>query len=205
MSLKFILYKIYYSAPRKIKCKFFIYWNRFIFWLAGVNFQDNMRVYNKFYIHTDQLSTITIGKNFEYSSGNNTNRLARNLMGGICAENATINIGNNVGISSSSIRAKHSITIKDNVKIGADCIILDTDSHSLNYLTRRTKNEGKSAVCAPIVIEEDVLIGTRCIILKGVTIGARSIIGAGSVVTKSIPSDSIAAGNPCKVIRTFTY
>ena len=55
-----------------------------------------------------------------------------------------------------------------------------------------------------IEIEDDVLIGTRCIILKGVTIGARSVIGSGSIVTKSIPSDCIAAGNPCKVIRSVS-
>lgn len=58
-----------------------------------------------------------------------------------------------------------------------------------------------TAKSKPIVIEDDVMIGTRCIILKGVTIGARSVIGSGSVVTKSIPADSIAAGNPCRVIR----
>ena len=51
------------------------------------------------------------------------------------------------------------------------------------------------------MIEDDVLIGARCIILKGVHIGARSVIGAGSVVAKDIPSDCIAAGNPCKVIK----
>jgi len=51
------------------------------------------------------------------------------------------------------------------------------------------------------VIEDDVWIGANCQILKGVTIGARTVIGAGSVVTKSIPTDCIAAGNPCKVIR----
>jgi acetyltransferase-like isoleucine patch superfamily enzyme len=50
------------------------------------------------------------------------------------------------------------------------------------------------------VIEDDVLIGARCIILKGVSIGARSIIGAGSIVVKNIPEDCIAAGNPCVVI-----
>ena len=57
--------------------------------------------------------------------------------------------------------------------------------------------EGKSE--NPIVIEDDVWIGAHSIILKGVTIGARSIIGAGSIVTKDIPCDCIAAGNPCKV------
>lgn len=62
-------------------------------------------------------------------------------------------------------------------------------------------NDTGIAASAPIVIEDDVLIGTRCIILKGVTIGARSIIAAGSVVTKSIPADCIAGSNPCKVIK----
>lgn len=54
---------------------------------------------------------------------------------------------------------------------------------------------------ASVTIEDDVWIGANCIILKDVTIGARSVIGAGSVVTKSIPADCIAAGNPCRVIR----
>nr|WP_239472900.1 DapH/DapD/GlmU-related protein [Bacteroides caecigallinarum] len=79
---------------------------------------------------------------------------------------------------------------------------MDTDCHCVNYLSRRDpKIDGPQCGSSPIVIEDDVLIGTRCIILKGVTIGARSIIAAGSVVTKSIPSDSIAAGNPAKVVR----
>ena len=58
---------------------------------------------------------------------------------------------------------------------------------------------------APITIEDDVWIGAQCVILKGVTIGARSIIGAGSVVTKSISPDCIAAGNPCKIIKKLNY
>ncbi|MCH4017747.1 MAG: hypothetical protein LKE74_04740 [Prevotella sp.] len=53
----------------------------------------------------------------------------------------------------------------------------------------------------PIVIGNDVWLGANCLILKGVTIGARTIIGAGSVVTKDIPADCIAAGNPCEVIK----
>ena len=52
-----------------------------------------------------------------------------------------------------------------------------------------------------IIINDDVLIGSSCIILKGVHIGAHSIIGAGSVVTKDIPENCIAAGNPCKVVK----
>lgn len=66
---------------------------------------------------------------------------------------------------------------------------------------RRSSNEGTKS--APVVIEDDVWVGAHCIILKGVTIGARSVIGAGSVVTKSIPADCVAAGNPCKVIKNL--
>ncbi|MNL65825.1 2,3,4,5-tetrahydropyridine-2,6-dicarboxylate N-acetyltransferase [compost metagenome] len=53
----------------------------------------------------------------------------------------------------------------------------------------------------PIIIEQDVFIGANSIILKGVTIGARSIIGAGSIVTKNVPADEIWGGNPAKFIR----
>ena len=134
-----------------------------------------------------------------YSDGN-LNPLGRNLRSSICiSENAEVSIGHNVGISASSIRARKSITIGNNVTIGADCILLDSDGHSLDYRKRGTKED--IPVSLPIVIEENVLIGARTTILKGVTIGARTIIGSGSIVTKSIPVDCIAAGNPCKVIR----
>ena len=80
-------------------------------------------------------------------------------------------------------------------------MVTDTDAHPMDYMARRTSNEGTKS--AQIVIEDDVWVGAYSIILKGVTIGARSIIGAGSVVTKSIPADCVAAGNPCKVIKSL--
>lgn len=81
-------------------------------------------------------------------------------------------------------------------------IILDSDAHSLNFLHRRDGVvDMANRIDKEIIIEDDVLIGTNCIVLKGVRIGARSIIGAGSIVTKDIPSDCIAAGNPAKVIK----
>ncbi|MBU3855540.1 MAG: acyltransferase, partial [Candidatus Phocaeicola excrementipullorum] len=84
--------------------------------------------------------------------------------------------------------------------IGGNCVLIDTDAHNMNYIIRRGQNTDWG-ISSPIVIEDDVFIGVNCIILKGVTIGARSIIAAGSVVTKSIPADCIAGGNPAKVIR----
>lgn len=120
-------------------------------------------------------------------------------------EGAKIKIGNDVGISSACIRAKQYIKIGNNVNIGGDCILLDTDAHNMNYKIRRKRDgeDGRTANSAPIIIEDDVLIGARCIILKGVTIGAHSVIAAGSIVTKSIPKDCVAGGNPCKIIKNI--
>ena len=111
-----------------------------------------------------------------------------------------VKIGNNVGMSSTRIWVHDSVVVGDNVKIGACVLITDTDAHPMDYMARRTSNEGTKS--APIVIEDDVWVGAHSIILKGVTIGARSIIGAGSVVTKSIPADCVAAGNPCMLIKS---
>lgn len=189
---------------------FFIFFNRLNFSCRGVRYGKRMKIFNHIYLRKHKDSIIEIGDDFVFSSGESYNPLCRNIKGSIYApKGAKIIIGDGVGISSACIWSKSSITIGNNVKIGGDCILLDTDSHSLDYKIRASKEVNEDGVSldsynaksAPITIADDVLIGTRCIILKGVTIGARSIIGSGSVVTKSIPADSIAAGNPCKVIR----
>ena len=144
---------------------------------------------------------IKIGDNFYFPSGDGVNPIASNLQGAIFLENgASLIIGNNVGMSSTRMWVHDSVTIGDNVKVGACVLITDTDAHPMNYEVRRTSNEGTKS--APIAIEDDVCVGAHSIILKGVTIGARSIIGAGSVVTKSIPADCVAAGNPCMLIKS---
>ena len=70
-----------------------------------------------------------------------------------------------------------------------------------NQNRRNRSTDSINAIKLPIVIEDDVFIGARTIINKGVKIGARSIIASGSVVVCDIPSDCIAGGNPCKVIK----
>ena len=145
---------------------------------------------------------VSIGDNFYFSSGDAVNPMTSNLQGAVYVEpGAELTIGNNVGMSSTCIWVHDSVAVGDNVKIGACVLITDTDAHPMDYMARRTSNEGTKS--APIVIEDDVWVGAHCIILKGVTIGARSIIGAGSVVTKSIPADCVAAGNPCRVIKNL--
>ena len=144
---------------------------------------------------------ISIGDNFYFSSGDAVNPMTSNLQVAIYVEPGTeFIIGNNVGMSSTRIWVHDSVVVGDNVKIGACVLITDTDAHPMDYMARRTSNEGTKS--APSVIEDDVWVGAHSIILKGVTIGARSIIGAGSVVTKSIPADCVAAGNPCMLIKS---
>jgi len=106
-------------------------------------------------------------------------------------------------MSSTVLWAHNKIVIGNYVKIGGNCILIDTDAHNLDFSIRRGQytDWGESA---PIVVEDDAFIGANCIILKGVTIGARSIIAAGSVVTKSIPADCVAGGNPARVIRQLS-
>lgn len=111
-------------------------------------------------------------------------------------------LGDYSGISSSSIYCKKEIIIGNHVNIGADCLIIDSDFHSSNWKDRENREiDKKKAKSAPIHISDNVFIGARSIILKGVNIGEKSMIMAGSVVTKDIPSNCIAGGNPCRILK----
>ena len=114
-----------------------------------------------------------------------------------------IKIGNNVGISNSLLYSICSIIVEDDVMIGGGCQILDNDFHSLRYEDRILLGD-KNVNSAPISIKKGAFIGTSSIILKGVTIGERSIVAAGSVVTKSIPDNEIWGGNPAAFIRKIS-
>ena len=186
---------------RRVRNRLSRYVNILRFNLYGIKYGHNCVVHGKLYIKLFPSASVRIGDNFYFSSGCAVNALCSNKRGCFYAtEKAEIIIGNNVGMSSTVLWTHKRITIGNYVKIGGNCILMDTDAHNMEYVTRRNQYTDWGNT-SPIVIEDDVFIGANCIILKGVTIGARSIIAAGSVVTKSIPSDCIAGGNPAKVIR----
>lgn len=151
-------------------------------------------------------------KNGELIIGNNfkcNNKIKSNSIGliqpcifNISAPNSKIIIGDNVGISGSTICATTSVTIGNNVLIGSGCLISDTDSHPIDWEDRLYDRNEKTRK-APIVIKDNAFIGARSIILKGVTIGEGAVIGAGSVVSKDVPPYSIVCGNPARVVKTF--
>lgn len=113
---------------------------------------------------------------------------------------AELTIGNHVGISGTAIMCNQKITIGDNVQIGSGCCIYDTDFHSTDYMMRRSVSTDIPRE-SPVKIGNDVFIGARSMILKGVHIGKGAVIGAGSVVTKNIPEFEIWAGNPAILVR----
>jgi acetyltransferase-like isoleucine patch superfamily enzyme len=112
------------------------------------------------------------------------------------------------------IWSQASVTIGDYVLIAHLVDVHDTNSHPVNWRERRLDTEmilsgegyrtPTQTVSTPVVIEDDVWIGFKASILKGVRIGRGAIVAAGSVVTRDIPAWSIVAGNPAKVVRSLT-
>jgi acetyltransferase-like isoleucine patch superfamily enzyme len=91
------------------------------------------------------------------------------------------------------IHSGEKIVIGKHVRIGWDCLIMDRDYHA-----PPGEEEERTA---PIIIEDNVWIGARAIILKGVTIGHDAVVGAGSVVTKNVEPCTMVAGNPARVVK----
>lgn len=153
---------------------------------------------------------------------NRTKDISRIRIGDNCELGAKIDIdgdgfltiGDNTTIRHDSvISSVEGIQIGRNVIISNNCIIRDHNSHPVSVSKRIKMSESgfysdlwniKHARSSKIVISDNVWIGERAIILKGITIGEGSIIAAGSVVTKDVPPCSIAAGNPARIVKQIT-
>lgn len=113
---------------------------------------------------------------------------------------AKITIGKDTGMSGVSVCAAVSVKIGAQCLLGADVLVADTDFHPLAEENRRFAKT-KEASASPVVIGDNVFVGARSIILKGITIGDGAVIGAGSVVVSDIPPGSVAAVFPARVLR----
>lgn len=169
--------------------------------ILGVSFEKNSKFYGFPKVLKFNPSKIYLGKNFE-----NRNWLTSNPLGinhptifTTWAKNAQIKIGNNVGISGGVISASTKIIIGDDTLIGANCTIIDTDFHPIRAIDRRYSKKNVSS--KPIKIGKNVFIGMNSTILKGVTIGDNSVIAAGSVVRRSVPSNSVFVDNKIKKLK----
>lgn len=159
----------------------------------GIKYKSNNKFIGPCIFYKEPKSNITIGNNCIFNSSSLFNYRGINHACIIQTgkEGAEILIGNDCGFSGISIVCKCKVVIGNHVNIGANSILGDYDDHPDLYKTEP----------APIYIKDNVWIGMNVIILKGVTIGENTVIGAGSIVTKDIPANVVAAGNPCKVIK----
>jgi acetyltransferase-like isoleucine patch superfamily enzyme len=116
----------------------------------------------------------------------------------VCYKDARISIGDHTFINyGSSISAYKKVKIGRHCLLGHHTLIVDRNEHGV-------ERRELAPPPAPVMIEDHVWIGSRVIILPGISIGHHSVIGAGSVVTRDIPANCLAVGNPARVVRQLS-
>ena len=170
------------------------------FWMNKISFGKKLKLIGWPFLFRYPKATMTIGSNVTINSSFFSNLLGlyqRTII--IARGEGSINIGDYVGISGSTIYARDRIDIGNHTLIGVNCKIMDNDFHPLE-IEARNQNDFTKLKTKPVIIGENVFIGCNCIILKGTEIGAGCVVGAGSVVHGKFPENVIIAGNPAKII-----
>jgi acetyltransferase-like isoleucine patch superfamily enzyme len=171
--------------------------------LLGVEIESQINLVGLPIVSGRKHSSIRFGKNTELvstSKGTSLGVSRRSIIRTLSA-GALIEIGDDTGLSGVTICATNRISIGDRCLIGSDVMIVDTDFHPLEIQGRRYAERPSRNQNHEIWIGNDVFVGARTLILKGVNIGHGSVIGAGSVVTQNVPPGTIFAGNPAKFIK----
>jgi acetyltransferase-like isoleucine patch superfamily enzyme len=172
--------------------------------LHGVHCGKGLRIYSLPICRRHPQAAIALGRDVVI-----TNKIRENLAGvfhrTVLVANksgARLIVGNRVGISGAVLFCSNQIIIEDHVNLGAGAMIYDTDFHPLAAASRR-EHRADGIKTAPVRICEDVWVSANVTILKGVTIGPRSVVAAGAVVVDDIPADVLAAGVPAHVVRSL--
>ena len=169
----------------------------------GVIFGDGLRVYGLPTINVCKGSVIKIGNSSVIRSKSRGNAIGVNheVILRTMSKDAQINIGDRFGISGGAICAVNMVNIGNDVMLGANVVIADNDFHGIKFEDRKVP--AANLPTKPIKIEDGVWVGADVYVCKGVTLGKNCVIGAKSVVTKSIPENCIAAGVPAKIIASL--
>lgn len=177
---------------------------RLLFFASGVHWDSGWRLYGTPIVQKHRRSRMSFGPNLSLRSSARSNPLGPSRPVILCTwqAGAVLEVGADFAMTGGSIVAAERITIGNRVTVGANTTIIDTDFHPLDPQQRRLHPQ--SARTAPVVIEDDVFIGMNCLVLKGVTIGLGSVVGASSVVTNHIPPGTIVAGNPARIIGSVS-
>lgn len=175
-------------------CNFFVYT---ISKLLSISIGKNCVFYGIPFFEISKESKIQIGDSCQFRSMETSNNIGLNhkcilACSSYSNHQGIIKIGNSCGFSGVSIWCASQINIGNNVRVGANTLIMDHDAHF---------DDPRTSPPEPIIIEDNVFIGANCVIKKGVNIGENSMIGMNSVVTKDIPANCVAVGIPAKIIR----
>lgn len=193
-----------FDAIRNRRLKLMAWWyTRLTYLMAnlkGIELGPGSKFYGKILLRRSPLTTIRIGKNGSFRSAFSANLVGLNRGCLICTwyNEAVIEIGDNVGMSGTVIGAAKHIKIGNDVMFGGNAFVTDFDWHPVHPARRHERAEAR-----PTTIEDNVWVGMNSVVLKGVTIGKNSVIAANSVVTRDIPANVIAGGNPAKVLKAF--
>jgi len=137
---------------------------------------------------TVDATDLEIGADFKLWSGHR-----RTLLSG----GGRLRFGDRVFVNVGTvIIAVAAVEVGDDVAFAHEVLVLDTDSHGV---------EGRPHRTAPVRIGDGSWLGSRSIVLPGVTIGRRVLVAAGAVVARDVPDDVLVAGNPARVVRALTY
>ena len=197
-----------YSTLRKFFRKLLSLWSVFITPMKlralGLNIDNGVTFFGMPEVSLSQGSEIHIAESVVMCSVSSMTALgvSRPCVLRTLRSGARIKVGEGSGLSGATICAAISVEIGVDCLIGADVMIVDTDFHAISPLRRRHNNDSNDIGAQGVFIADNVFIGARAIILKGVKVGANSVIAAGSVVTRDIPSNTIAGGNPARIIRS---
>jgi len=174
---------------------------RLMFKLHGISWGHGWRIFGMPIIQRHRRSVIELGSPIELRSWVSSNPLApyHPVVLSTRKAGSIIKIGNGAGLTGVTIVADEWIEIGHRVLLGANTVITDTDFHPLDPWQRQ--QDTRNGQHKPVIIENDVFVGMNSLILKGVTVGAGSVIGAGSVVTRDVPPGVIFAGNPATFVR----
>lgn len=188
-----VIYNLYRKAKYGIIFGFTTVTGRVKAILAGVNLGKGVKFFGSCYIQKSRSAILKIGANSSFRSHPISNLIGVNRPCILSVgSNAKLVIGKNCGFSGTVIGCFEQITLENNVRCGSNTLITDSDWHL---------DDLRSGNPSSIYLERNVWLGVNVTVMKGVRIGENTVIGAGSIVTKNIPPNVIAAGNPCKVLR----
>ena len=169
----------------------------------GVAWGRDWRIFGRPILQRHRGSQINVGDGLSLRSWPRSNPLAPTAPVVLSTRraDAELTIGDDCGFTGTTLVAADRVVIGDRVLVGGNASIVDFDFHPLTPEARAENINAGSA--APIVIEDDVLVGVDALILKGVTVGEGAVVGAGSVVTQDVSPRTVVAGNPATVVRTL--